>query len=155
MPDDNTNCIYFSVEKPLIKARRHYVLAIFIELIFSRDNIYTFINYKPLLNIHKLTKMKDQIHVFATWKVKKGHIETVLNLLKTVQTESLREADNLFYTIHQSASDNHTLILFEGYKNEDAINTHRNSIHFQELVLGKIVPLLETRAIMLAAPIEF
>lgn len=98
---------------------------------------------------------QNPIHVFATWKVKEGQVENVLQLLKTVHDESIKEEGNLFYKIHQSTSDADTIILFEGYTNEAAIAEHRNSAHFQEFVLGKIVPLLDNREIVLAAPIQY
>ena len=97
---------------------------------------------------------QNPVHVFATWKVKEGHIETVLHLLKTVQDESIKEEGNLFYKIHQSISDLNTIILFEGYTNEAAVAAHRNSPHFQNLVLGKIVPLLDNREIVLTNPVS-
>ena len=98
---------------------------------------------------------QNAIHVFATWKVKEGQIETVLNLLKTVQDESVKEKGNLFYKIHQSNSDANTLVLFEGYNSEEAVTEHRNSAYFQDLVLGKIVPLLEKREIVLTTLLDF
>ena len=94
-----------------------------------------------------------KVHVFATWQVKDGHIDTVLNLLKTVREESLKENGNLFYTIQQSNTDTNTLILFEGYRNEAAVEEHRNTPHFQDLLLGQIVPLLASREIVLTTPI--
>ena len=97
---------------------------------------------------------QDQVHVFATWKVKQGEIDKVLDLLKTVREESLREAGNIFYKINQSNTDSNTLILFEGYTNETAVEAHRNSAHFQDLVIGKIVPLLEKREIVLTTPVN-
>lgn len=97
---------------------------------------------------------QNPVHVFATWKVKEGQLTNVLNLMKIVQEESLKEKGNLFYKIHQSNSDADTLVLFEGYTNEAAVAHHRNSTYFQELVLGKIVPLLEKREIILATLLE-
>lgn len=98
---------------------------------------------------------QNPIHVFATWKVNEGQIENVLQLLKTVHKESIKEAGNLFYKIHQSNSDLNTIVLFEGYRNEAAVVEHRNSKHFQDFVLGKIVPLLENREIILTTPLEY
>ncbi|MCE7054222.1 antibiotic biosynthesis monooxygenase [Algoriphagus sp. AGSA1] len=97
---------------------------------------------------------QDQVHVFATWKVKQGEIDKVLDLLKTVRKESLRESGNLFYKIHQSNTDSNTLILFEGYISDTAVEAHRNTAHFQDLVIGKIVPLLEKREIVLTTPLN-
>ncbi|MBW8243644.1 antibiotic biosynthesis monooxygenase [Muricauda oceani] len=96
---------------------------------------------------------QKNVHVFATWQVKEGHIDTVLNVLKTVREESLKEHGNLFYTVQQSNTDTNTLILFEGYRNEAAVEEHRNTSHFQDLLLGQIVPLLANREIVLTTPI--
>ncbi|MEZ0130939.1 putative quinol monooxygenase, partial [Flavobacterium sp. LBUM151] len=84
-----------------------------------------------------------------------GQIENVLNILKTVHNESIKEEGNLFYKVHQSNSDINTILLFEGYTNEAAVAEHRNSAYFQDLVLGQIVPLLENREIVLATPIAY
>jgi quinol monooxygenase YgiN len=98
---------------------------------------------------------QNPVHVFATWKVKEGQLENVLELLKMVHAESIKEEGNLFYKIHQSNSDANTIVLFEGYTNEAAVAEHRNSAHFQDFVLGKIVPLLDTREILLATPLHY
>lgn len=93
---------------------------------------------------------KQPIHVFAKWQVKEGQLNTVLNLLRKVVEKSNQEEGNLFYNINQSNSDVNTLILFEGYTDEQALAEHRNSEHFQTLVIGQIVPLLEQREVILA-----
>lgn len=98
---------------------------------------------------------QNPVHVFATWKVKEGQIENVLNILKTVHNESIKENGNMFYKVHQSNSDINTILLFEGYINEAAVAEHRNSAYFQHLVLGQIVPLLENREIVLATPVTY
>ena len=90
------------------------------------------------------------IHVFAKWQVKEGQLNTVLQLLREVAKKSNREEGNLFYNINQSNSDANTLLLFEGYTNEQALAEHRNSEHFQTLVIGQIVPLLAEREVILA-----
>lgn len=89
------------------------------------------------------------IHLFAKWQVKEGHLDTVLILLKEVAQKSREEEGNLFYRVHQSSSDANTLVLFEGYNDEAAVAAHRNSEHFQTLVIGEIVPLLENREVVL------
>jgi len=94
------------------------------------------------------------IHVFAIWKVKEGHIETVLHALKTVCEKSVKESGNLFYKIHQNNSDVNTIVLFEGYTDESAVTEHRNTAHYQDLIIGKIIPLLEKREVILTTPIE-
>jgi quinol monooxygenase YgiN len=98
---------------------------------------------------------KQAIHVFAKWQIKQGALITVLNLLPEVVEKSKSEEGNLFYEILQDNSDVNTLILFEGYKDEDALAEHRNSEHFQTIVIGKIVPLLENREVNLTTPLSF
>jgi autoinducer 2-degrading protein len=98
--------------------------------------------------------MNEQpIHVFAKWQVKEGQLAAVLNLLAEVSQKSTAEEGNLFYKVHQSTGDPNIVILFEGYKNEAALDAHRNSEHFQTLVIGKIVPLLETREVIITTPL--
>jgi quinol monooxygenase YgiN len=74
--------------------------------------------------------------------------------LAEVAKKSVAEEGNLFYKVHQSNTEPNTLILFEGYKDEAAVAEHRNSAHFQTLVIGKIVPLLESREVVLATQLE-
>ncbi|TDQ09480.1 putative quinol monooxygenase [Pedobacter metabolipauper] len=95
------------------------------------------------------------IYAFAKWRVKEGQLDTVLNLLTEVVKKSTGEEGNLFYKVHQSNSDANTLILFEGYNDEEALEEHRNSEHFQKIVVGEIVPLLQDREVILTTRLDF
>lgn len=88
------------------------------------------------------------VYTFAKWRVKEGQLVTVLDLLAELTAKSTAEEGNLLYKIHQSISDANTLILFEGYRDEPALAAHRNSEHFQSLVMGEIIPLLQEREIV-------
>jgi quinol monooxygenase YgiN len=91
------------------------------------------------------------VYAFAKWQVKEGLLDTVLNLLAEVARKSIQEKGNLFYKVHQSNTDANTLILFEGYTDQLAVEEHRNSIHFQQIVIGQIVPNLVNREVVLAS----
>lgn len=94
--------------------------------------------------------MKQQpVYTFAKWQVQEEKLQEVLNILPPLVEESTKEEGNLFYRIHQSLSDTHTLILFEGYRDEAALDQHRASEHFKNLVINKIVPLLESREVVI------
>jgi autoinducer 2-degrading protein len=94
--------------------------------------------------------MSEQaVYVYAKWQVKEGKLDSVLQILKEVSKKSSEEKGNLFYKIHQSKDDQNTLILFEGYQNESALEFHKNSEHYQNLVAKQIVPLLENREVIL------
>lgn len=96
---------------------------------------------------------KQAIHVFAKWRVKPGHLDEVLNLLPQVAKASVAEAGNLFYMVHRVNSDSNVLLLFEGYRDEAAAAAHRNSEHFQSIVVARIIPLLEDREVLVMTPL--
>ena len=96
---------------------------------------------------------QQPIHIFAKWQAKEGQVDTIINLLKNVVSQSTAEEGNLFYQVHQSNTDANTLMLFEGYKDEAALAAHRASNHFQTVVVGQIVPLLAAREVTSTYPL--
>ena len=97
---------------------------------------------------------QQPVYTFAKWQVKENHLQTVLGIMVELVQKSTSEEGNLFYKIHQSNSDVNTLVLFEGYTNDAAISQHRESIHYQDIVVQKIVPLLENREVVVTTPLE-
>jgi autoinducer 2-degrading protein len=93
---------------------------------------------------------QQPVYIFAKWQMKEGQSNTVLDLLAEVSKKSKEEEGNLFYQIHQSSSEVNTLMLYEAYKDEAALTDHRNSEHFQQIVIAHIVPLLENREVVVA-----
>lgn len=92
---------------------------------------------------------QNTVYVCAKWQVKEGKLDAVLEIMKEAAQKSSEEKGNLFYKIHQSKADENTLILFEGYENESAVEFHKNSEHYQNLVVKQIIPLLESREVTL------
>ena len=88
------------------------------------------------------------VYTFSTWRVAEGQLSTLMDLLPELIAKSTAEEGNFVYRIHQSTTDPNTLILFEGYKDEAALAAHRGSDHFKTFVVGKIVPILEERGIV-------
>lgn len=89
------------------------------------------------------------VYVFAKWQVKQGNLTTVLTLLKQAAQKSREEKGNLIYKFHQSISDGNMILLYEGYADDAAAEEHRNSDHFQEIIVRSIVPLLESREVVM------
>jgi quinol monooxygenase YgiN len=96
----------------------------------------------------------NPVYLFAKWKVKEGYVDQVLELLAQMTEKTRKEEGNLFYRIHQSISDANTLMLYEGYVDTAAVEAHRNADYFQSLVIGKIVPILESREAILASELN-
>lgn len=93
------------------------------------------------------------IYVFAKWHVQPGHLQQVLQLLKTVIIQSRNEPGNLLYNAHQSQTDENIIALYEAYTGNDAVEHHRNTPHFKQIVLAQIVPLLAGREVLVAGDV--
>lgn len=91
------------------------------------------------------------IITFAKWQVKKDSIEAVLNLLPELIEKSIAEEGNSQYKIYRGNFESNLFILFEAYRDERSLETHRNSSHFQEIIVKQIVPLLENREVILTS----
>jgi quinol monooxygenase YgiN len=97
----------------------------------------------------------NTIYVFAKWQVKAGRMAAVKALLAEVAIKSREEKGNLFYNAYQSNTDENTIVLAESYADESALDEHRNSTHFQTIVIGQIVPELENREVVLSSQLNF
>lgn len=90
--------------------------------------------------------------VVARYRTRPGEQDTVLPLLDTMATASRREPGNLGYRVHQGTEDPRAIVLYEEYATEADFTAHCATPHFQEIVLGKVVPLLESRDVLRCAP---
>ena len=90
----------------------------------------------------------EPLHTLARWRVREGALDTVLSLLPELIVASRHEPGNLLYRVFQYRGENQrTLILLEGYADRGALEAHRQSEHFQRIVVGSIVKLLEEREV--------
>ena len=90
--------------------------------------------------------------VVARYRTKEGAENAVLALLDTMAAASRREPGNLAYRVHQGTEDPRAVVLYEEYGCEADFTAHCASAHFQEIVLGKVVPLLDSRDVLRCAP---
>jgi autoinducer 2-degrading protein len=88
------------------------------------------------------------IAVAAEWRAQPGHEETVRQLMVEVAAAVRQhEPGNLLYVGHQDPADPTHFFFYEQYADQAALEAHRDSAHYQELVVGKIVPLLAERTV--------
>ncbi|MFE9814668.1 putative quinol monooxygenase [Streptomyces sp. NPDC005773] len=90
--------------------------------------------------------------VVARYRTRPGEQDTVLPLLDTMAAASRQEPGNLAYRVHQGTEDPQAIVLYEEYATEADFTAHCASPHFQEIVLGRVVPLLESRDVLRCAP---
>lgn len=90
--------------------------------------------------------------VVARYRTRPGEQDTVLPLLDSMAAASRREPGNLGYRVHQGTEDPRAIVLYEEYATEADFTAHCATPHFREIVLGKVVPLLESRDVLCCAP---
>ena len=83
----------------------------------------------------------------ACWKIKSASIQTVLDWIPELASATQTEPGCLRYEYYQSPTDPSNVLLFEQYKDDEAVETHRASPHFRCFVIERILPLLETRSV--------
>jgi quinol monooxygenase YgiN len=83
--------------------------------------------------------------IIVKWKIKESETIRILKLLPELVEKSRKEEGNLFYTIYQSENDPNELILHEQYTDAAAAETHKQSEHYQRIVVNQIVPHLAVR----------
>lgn len=86
------------------------------------------------------------VHVIAaTWQVRAGHEERVLEIITTMAHLSRQEPGCLLYQPHRCPDDPLLFFLYEQYTDEAAARAHSESEHFQRYVLQEALPLLASR----------
>ena len=85
--------------------------------------------------------------IIARWTVQSDSISSILKLMGEMQKSSRQETGNLSYEVYQDPQSPAKILIYEEYKNAEAVEAHRMSLHFQELVVKQIVPHLVERSI--------
>jgi quinol monooxygenase YgiN len=92
-----------------------------------------------------------QITVVAQWKPIDNALDALLGIIAELRPKSLAEPGCLGYEVYRSLDEPQTLLLVERYRDEAAIEAHRQSEHYQSLVVGRVLPLLAERRVELLA----
>ena len=102
--------------------------------------------------------------IVARWTASQESIDEVLTLIGELVAQSRAEPGCLGYDVYRvvdepsarasEATGNGSVVLIETYRDADAQVAHRNSEHFQGLVLGRIVPLLVDRRVEQLTPLS-
>ncbi|MBV7538056.1 antibiotic biosynthesis monooxygenase [Duganella sp. sic0402] len=89
------------------------------------------------------------ITVVARWQPVDGKLGEVLAVLAEMRPKTLAEPGCLGYEIYRGIDSPHNLLLLEHYRDEAALEAHRQSEHYQSLVIGHALPLLADRQVEL------
>jgi quinol monooxygenase YgiN len=83
--------------------------------------------------------------VVARYYTKSGAEPEVLDHMRGVARLTQREPGCRAYIVNQSVSDPRNILLYEQYVDEDAFQAHLAAPYLEEVVRGKVWPLLESR----------
>lgn len=99
-----------------------------------------------------MTVNSGPVVVLAHWKTTAAGVAAVLAHLADLRSQSLAEPGCLGYEALQMVDDPSALVLIERYRDEAALEAHRNSAHYRELVVDRILPLLTDRRVEFLRP---
>jgi quinol monooxygenase YgiN/predicted GNAT family acetyltransferase len=88
-----------------------------------------------------------ELQVIARYTVTFGNELEVASLLAQLGEATRAEPGNLSSAIYRQLDDEHDLVLLERYASLDALNAHRASAHYQDVLLGQIAPRLDSRVV--------
>jgi (4S)-4-hydroxy-5-phosphonooxypentane-2,3-dione isomerase len=86
--------------------------------------------------------------------VKPGAESQCLEIIRKLQENTRQEPGCVYYAGHQSKEDSRRFFMYEVYKDEAALQAHRNAPHFKQYVNGGLDPIVEQRTRELFTTVE-
>jgi (4S)-4-hydroxy-5-phosphonooxypentane-2,3-dione isomerase len=86
--------------------------------------------------------------------VKPGSEERCKELIRTLQEHSRKEPGCVQYAGHQSLDDPRRFLFYEVYKDQAALQAHRDAPHFKQYVKGGLDSIMESRTRELFTPLD-
>jgi quinol monooxygenase YgiN len=93
------------------------------------------------------TSTVPELQVIARHTIVDGMREAVHAILPKLIEASRSESGNLAFDAYLSTEDPRSYVLLERYTSRAAFAAHRETRHFKELMLGQILPKLQSRVI--------
>lgn len=82
-----------------------------------------------------------------------GEEDRIARVFRLLQVESRKEPGCLMYIVHRHSEDPRKFLVYEQYKDDAALEAHRNSPHFHSLATGEIYTKVESRHAELYRPL--
>ena len=81
----------------------------------------------------------------VTWMAKIGREAEVTTLFEKLTEQSRKEPGCAMYQVHRHKTDPRRFFIYEQYKDEAALQAHRDSPHFKQYVIGGLDAITENR----------
>ncbi|HME33443.1 MAG TPA: putative quinol monooxygenase [Terriglobales bacterium] len=89
----------------------------------------------------------------VTWIAKLGHEEAAAEIFRKLTTASRREPGCLMYLVHRHKTDPQCFFIYEQYRDETALDAHRQSAHFQEYAVNRLKEIADRKEGTLYSPL--
>jgi len=89
----------------------------------------------------------SELQVIARHTTLDGKRDSVFAVLPKLIAASRKEPGNLAFEAYLNIDNPRSYVLLERYTSRAAFAEHRESPHFKELMLGQILPNLESRVV--------
>ncbi|CAN5807500.1 hypothetical protein BH24ACI4_BH24ACI4_26540 [soil metagenome] len=83
--------------------------------------------------------------VAAQYYAREGKAEEIAAILETMIPISRSESGCALYTVNRSLDDPRKFLLYEQYHDRSGYEAHMATDAFKENILGRVVPMLESR----------
>ena len=90
----------------------------------------------------------------VTWVAKAGHEERAAALFRELTRESRAEPGCLMYAVHRHTEDPRQFFIYEQYRDQAALEAHRNTPHFLRIARGELLECAERKGAALYTPLE-
>jgi len=81
----------------------------------------------------------------VTWMAKPAHENDVAELFRKLQVASRQEPGCLMYMVHRHKADALRFFIYEQYRDDAALEAHRQSPHFQTYAIGQLRQIAERK----------
>lgn len=89
----------------------------------------------------------------VTWIAKPGHESEVAEIFTRLQEASRKEPGCLMYVVHRHHTDARRFFIYEQYRDDAALQAHRDSRHFKQYAVEGLKEIGERREGELYAPL--
>ena len=83
--------------------------------------------------------------VVAQWYAKAGKDDEIADVLQTAVRNSRAEPGCVLFMANRSTEDPRRFVMYEQFVDKAAFDAHLATDSFRENIIGRILPLLETR----------
>ena len=90
----------------------------------------------------------------VTWFAKEGQEEKAAELFRRLTEASRRETGCVMFLVHRHKDDPRHFFIYEQYKDEAALEAHRNTPHFLQIARGELLQHAERREAALYTPLD-